>query len=114
MTATHYLPAARADVEQVDLDSQAFFGSGLYSEVLDLVPEMVLALNQHRQVVYANAAAIATVEAGAAAPRLGLRFGELIGCIHSADEPGGCGTSIACRQCGAARALVASRGGAPA
>jgi len=37
----------------------------------------------------------------------GQRPGELMGCVHSADEPGGCGTSVACRNCGVVSAILA-------
>ena len=42
---------------------------------------------------------------------VGKRPGELLGCIHSAEEPGGCGTSEACTYCGAVIAILMSQKG---
>jgi signal transduction histidine kinase len=38
----------------------------------------------------------------------GLRPGEILHCIHHNQGPGGCGTSKACRSCGAVIAILAS------
>jgi hypothetical protein len=40
---------------------------------------------------------------------VGLRIGEVLGCVHANEAPGGCGTTEACVWCGAAQALRASR-----
>jgi signal transduction histidine kinase len=45
-------------------------------------------------------------------PRAGLvgrRIGEILGCVHAHEPPGGCGTTEACAWCGAAQALRDSR-----
>lgn len=41
---------------------------------------------------------------------LGLRPGEMLGCIHVPEGPDGCGTSKACARCGAVLAILASQG----
>jgi signal transduction histidine kinase len=40
---------------------------------------------------------------------LGKRPGEVVSCIHSTDEPSGCGTSAACAYCGAVNAIIESQ-----
>jgi hypothetical protein len=40
---------------------------------------------------------------------LGKRPGEVISCIHAAEEPSGCGTSVACAYCGAVNAILESQ-----
>jgi len=40
---------------------------------------------------------------------LGKRHGELLGCLHAAEGPDGCGTSRHCERCGAAISIVTSR-----
>jgi signal transduction histidine kinase len=42
---------------------------------------------------------------------IGKRPGELIGCIHSDEEEGGCGTSESCTYCGAINAVLESQKG---
>jgi len=37
---------------------------------------------------------------------LGRRPGEAVGCVHSEETDGGCGTTPSCRQCGAVRAIL--------
>jgi len=45
---------------------------------------------------------------------VGKRPGEALGCEHSTEGPGGCGTSLACRHCGAVLAILAAqRSGGP-
>jgi PAS domain-containing protein len=68
---------------------------------------LIAVLNQHRQVLALNTALLE--ELGIEDPEqvLGLRPGEVLGCVHSAEAPAGCGTSRACRSCGAAIAMVA-------
>lgn len=64
-------------------------------------------LNQERQLVAANQK-LACLLGRPVESVLGLRLGEAFNCIHSAEEPGGCGTSIFCRTCGAAKAILGS------
>ena len=73
--------------------------------LLDCLPEPTMLLNSRRQIVRANERA----ESLLGAPRdrmLGLRFGEAIQCPHALERPAGCGTTPACRYCGAARAIM--------
>ena len=42
---------------------------------------------------------------------LGLRPGEVLHCIHAFETKGGCGTTVFCRECGAANAILTSQKG---
>jgi signal transduction histidine kinase len=75
------------------------------------MPNMVLMLNEHRQIVYANLIALETLGVGVDA-LLGKRPGEAVGCIH-AHEESGCGTTEFCATCGAAVAIASSLAGEP-
>lgn len=94
----------RADVEAVSLR--------LKHEVLlpwfDAVPVNVLVVNQHRQIVYCNAAFRKLAHRRPGEDLVGLRPGEALGCIHSAVEEAGCGCSDFCTACGAAKAILHS------
>ena len=70
-------------------------------------------LNRERQIVLANDK-LAAVLNRPVESLLGLRPGEALDCIHSAEEPAGCGTTRFCQFCGTARAIVDSqRSGEP-
>lgn len=64
-----------------------------------------MVLNQERQLVAANQKLTSLLGRPQEAI-LGLRLGEAFDCIHSSEEPGGCGTSVFCRMCGAVKAVL--------
>jgi signal transduction histidine kinase len=80
----------------------------LLQQTIDALPEVVLILNGHRQVVGANQA-LCQMLACSPAEILGKRPGELVGCQHAAAGPDGCGTSKECLVCGAVDAVLASQ-----
>ena len=62
-------------------------------------------LNRQRQIVVANDKLAVLLNQ----PReglLGLRPGKALGCVHSGDDPSGCGTTRFCQSCGAVNALL--------
>jgi signal transduction histidine kinase len=69
--------------------------------VIDAVPDILLAVNSSRQIVFANRAALDFFHVGSARELWGKRPGEAAGCMHSRETPGGCGNSESCRVCGA-------------
>lgn len=71
---------------------------------------MFVILNSDRQVVFANRPLLDTLGVGEEADALGLRTGELLGCIHSTSS-GGCGTTESCRNCGAVNAALSAQRG---
>lgn len=107
---TYHLSAERTEPDETRRSHALILGEKSVREVLDHVPCFLLLLDRNRQVVFANKAAAKTLEMPDPDELLGGRFGEAWGCVHSLEMPGGCGTSEACRYCGAASALV--KGGA--
>ena len=79
--------------------------------ILNAIPNLVLIVNSHREIVYANEQAIRSLNAGDVDEILGKRPGEAMHCDHAASCPGGCGTGEACRMCGAANAIFAAQSG---
>ena len=73
--------------------------------VIDAVPDILLAVNSSRQIVFANRAAMDFFHVGSAHELWGKRPGEAAGCMHSRETPGGCGNSESCRVCGAFLAI---------
>jgi len=106
MTLTKHAPAERAAVDELGRQHESVASDPLLVQLLDGIPSPVAVLNAQRQAIFANRS-MASLAVNLCRDIVGVRPGELIGCIHSADEPGGCGTSVACRQCGAVSAILA-------
>ena len=75
------------------------------SGVLDLLPVIVMVLNQGREIVLANQN-LARLVGRPAASLLGQRVGEVLGCDHRRATPDGCGVTPFCCHCGAAQAIL--------
>jgi len=108
---TQFAPAERLSSDEVRKQSAFFSNMPHLRPVGDAIPNPFLALNTHRQIVFANQG-LADL-AGKEHPEelYGLRPGEALHCVHSAETEGGCGTTEFCRTCGAARAILAAIGG---
>lgn len=101
---TKFLPAERATDEEVRRQHREISALPLVQGFLDAMPNIVLMLNDHRQIVYANKAALEALGVGLDV-LLGKRTGEAVHCVHANDESE-CGTSEFCTACGAANAIA--------
>jgi hypothetical protein len=68
-------------------------------------------LNRQGQIVFASQNLHDFIPGKLPRLLLGLRPGEALGCIHAKEAAGGCGTSKACRTCGAMQAILSSLAG---
>ena len=109
--ATQFAPAERAPAGEVQRQAHYFADQKLLCHLLDAMPTMAVILNQQRQIVYANALTYQQLGIPEAQDVLGLRPGELVGCIHAFEHECGCGTALFCSQCGAVRAILSAQGG---
>ena len=73
---------------------------------VDAIPDILVAVNATRQIVFANHTAVEFFQVKDASELWGKRPGEAAGCLHSTEEPGGCGEATACKVCGAFRAIM--------
>jgi len=98
----------RDGMEDLERAAALLRGVPLLEDVLDAMPLPVAILNEKGQVVLVNRrwSQSLSVEPDCG---LGKRHGELLGCLHAADGPDGCGTSGHCEQCGALISVLASR-----
>lgn len=78
-------------------------------EIFDAISGIFAIINSNRQIVYSNGGLLALLGVSSISQVLGKRPGEAIGCIHSAEGPNGCGTSEACRFCGAVNSILESQ-----
>jgi len=111
---TEFAPVERKDKRDVEQQALIFERLNLLGELLDAVPVIMMILNQNRQMVYANRQLAVYTGAQDTRSLLSMRPGEILGCIRSSLNPGGCGTTRFCRECGAARAIISSLSGAQA
>ncbi len=110
MPLAPFLPAQRAPMDIIRRQA-VLAGTLNTSGVLDLLPLIVMVLNQDRQIVLANQN-LGRYLNRPTSELLGLRVGEALGCDHRHDSDDGCGTTVFCCHCGAARAILKGlRGG---
>lgn len=105
-TAKSYFASPERDsTEEIKRQLSIIDGIPMLHEALDAMPDMVMILNDKRQIIAANKALL-DVLCTDLSKIVPLRPGEALGCIRSKDMPGGCGTSLHCVTCGAVDAIV--------
>ncbi len=100
---TYFLPAERLPKEDV-LKQYKHIISNLQIEVINAIPEIVIILNKFRQIVFCNNK-FSQFLGKKVEDILGYRPGEILNCVYSTVNEGGCGTSKFCKLCGAANAI---------
>jgi len=106
---THFAPAERADRETIRKQARAFMDTHC-DALMHAVPIMLLVINGQRQAIFANATCLNLFRLQLE-DALGLRPGDLFGCVHSRETEGGCGTTEYCTNCGAVRAMLSGLAG---
>lgn len=102
---TEFLPAERAEPAEVGRQRRLFSEAPELTAALDGMLNATLVLNRQRQAVFINRAFMQFLDGHGIKEPLGQRLGELAGCVHSTETPGGCGTTEACSRCGSALAI---------
>lgn len=105
---TLFAPAERASEEVLARQHESLAASPLVRQLLDAFPEPAMVLNRERQIVFANDK-LAKLLDRSPASIVGLRPGEAFSCQHANERPTGCGTTEACRYCGAVNAILTSQ-----
>jgi hypothetical protein len=105
---TDFLPAERADERTILRDFETIQSRDLSMIFKDVLPNVMLIINQQRQIVFTNQAFLKMVDCDVETEILGLRPGEAVNCIRSRVREGGCGTSEFCAVCGAANTAAAA------
>jgi len=107
--STHFASAGRASAEQLQALAERALADPVLKVVMDAVSGFAMVLDEHRQIVAANPTLLTMLGAKIADSALGLRPGEAVGCVNANRGPGGCGTSVQCRHCGAVAAILAAQ-----
>ena len=108
---TLFAPAARAPQEVLERQARLFGDPAFLKDLTDAVPNILLILNQQRQIVHANRMFHYSVEMPPTGSVIGARPGEVMRCAHAFETEGGCGTTEYCQTCGGTRAILASQSG---
>jgi signal transduction histidine kinase len=106
-TNTDFSPAEIDSPETVTQQRAVFLESSNILPILDAVPDIIMILNDKRQLVLGNQS-LQEITQKSAEELTGLRPGEILGCIHALKSQSGCGTTPFCRYCGAAKAILSS------
>lgn len=107
---TCFAPAERADADKLQEEIDIISNNPVIDGVLQSVSGLLAVLNEHRQILAVNNSLLQMLGIENAIDLLGLRPGEALKCVHSCEEPSGCGTTKYCSTCGAAVAIVSSLG----
>ena len=105
---TKYASAERDSIGKILSSKASLDRVPFINEIFCSLSYIFCILNEHRQVVFANDVMMKNLGVDRVDQVLGKRFGEAFECVHSADEPGGCGTSEHCRYCGAVNSMLKS------
>lgn len=104
---TYFAAALRDPMEKLQEDHFFVARNALLKEMLSTAGSLAAVLNEHRQVLHLNQRLMKRLGLDSSHESLGLRPGEALGCVHAREEPGGCGTSKSCKDCGAVLAILA-------
>jgi signal transduction histidine kinase len=105
---TEFAPPEKASIEEILADNRQFISISFLQEFANTIPDIYFILNEQRQVVFTNNALHSRLSINDIDQILGRRPGEILRCVHSTRNSGGCGTSEFCRSCGAVNAILTS------
>lgn len=111
---TKYAPAERLSDAEMMRQIKIFENNETMNKFLSKIPAIFIIVNKYRQIVYMNKGALNFTGLESVSSIIGKRPGEVIGCIHSDEQEGGCGTTESCTYCGAVNAVLSSQKGVPA
>lgn len=104
---SQYALAERSDNRTIKQQKQLlaeYYGS--LDKLYDAISEIILIVNSDRQIVFFNSAMPSLKGFENSENIYGMRPGEALDCAYACENPGGCGTSEYCSQCGAVNAIL--------
>ena len=106
---SYYAPAKRSAPKEILEEFELVGSQKFFQEIFGTLTGIGGVLDKNRQIVYANDEFLGFLGISSLEPILGKRPGEVVSCINSNVESGGCGTSAACAYCGAVNAILESQ-----
>jgi len=104
---SQYALANRSDNNTIDIQKKLLAEYyGPIDKLYDAISEIILIANSDRQIVFFNS--LVPTMLGIDNPEIiyGMRPGEALDCAYACKNPGGCGTSEFCSECGAFNAIL--------
>jgi len=105
---TYFASAERISGDELKEEVDLLANNVIINELMRAVGGILVVLNEHRQIIAANDTTAEFLGITEPSKMLGLRHGEVLGCIHSNEMPGGCGTSRDCGTCGLIKNITSS------
>ena len=100
-----------ASHEELEHQASFFNDAFLTRHLLDVMPGMVLVLNNYRQIVFANRAFYHLSGRPETESLVGLLVGDVLQCHVALDKDAVCGTTDSCETCGALVAMLSGLSG---
>ena len=107
---TFFAPPGRATPTEVCDQASLCLDDPMVHAVLEAVDSYAVVLNAERQILAANPSLLEALSEELPGACRGFRLGEALDCVRASEGPGGCGTSRACRRCGAVLSVLATQG----
>lgn len=101
--------AGRVSEQELQHEKSVVANNEMISTLLNAMPDLLLVLNECRQIVAVNSRLLDAFGVADPDALLGLRPGEAVGCTHATEGPDGCGTAKNCAVCGAVLTILASQ-----
>src|SRR4051794_25067400 len=99
---------ARVSAEALGASRRAGMLDAAVTAVLEAVPDFVMVLNRERQILMMNGPLRKLLGSEKVEEMVGMRPGEAVDCLFSAEGEDGCGTGLHCSVCGAVGAITES------
>ena len=96
-TSAFYVSPERSSKAEIKLEHEKIISQKLFTDTLDTLSDILMIINQNRQVIYLNKAIFKILGSVNPDSLYGLKYGEMFHCKHFASAPGGCGTSEYCK-----------------
>ena len=108
---TDFASAERLSGTQIAEQVATLESGGRLKSLIDSMPSLVALLNDERQVLLGNEAWENLARSLRKESFEGMRLGEFLSCRRAVSADFGCGTTEACRTCGATQAILCARAG---
>ena len=110
-TYTSHASVLRYTNGQLEKQLKRILENKPFVSFVESISQMVLILNKHRQVIYANNSYRDFCKTFNHDPLIGKRPGETFNCANAFKSVSGCGTTSACKSCGAVNAILDAQKG---
>ncbi|MBI2420375.1 MAG: GHKL domain-containing protein [Ignavibacteriales bacterium] len=108
---TFFASPDRSDKAEVEHSHEVYNAFAEEQYMIKLIPDMLLVLNENRQIIYANKMMLEYLKVNDVREILGRRQGEVLHCTNAEKMEAGCGTALNCAYCGALKAVQNSANG---